>query len=159
MHANAATITMLYQALQAGNAEAMAPLYHPEATFRDPVFDLTGSDIGDMWRMFCAAGADLTVEFSNVAADDRWGTARWKASYTFPPTRRSVHNFIEAGFEFEDGQIVVHRDCFDLRAWARQATGVPGLLLGWTPWMQNRIRQSAADQLKRFQQRTDPTAT
>ncbi len=159
MHANAATITLLYQALGAGNAEAMALLYHPEATFHDPIFDLTGSDIGDMWRMFCAAGADLTVEFSDVTADDREGTARWQASYAFPPTRRSVRNLIAAEFEFASGQIVAHRDHFDLGAWARQATGVPGVLLGRTPWMQNRIRQSAADQLRRFQQRADPTAT
>lgn len=154
MHRNAATIESFYGALHEGVGENMASAYHVNAVFRDPVFNLRGPDIGDMWRMFCSAGTDLRVEFSSVTADDRAGSAHWEAYYTYRPTGRAVHNVVAANFEFDDdGLIRRHRDEFNLTTWARQALGLPGALLGWTPLVKNRIRKQAAGQLRKFQAR------
>lgn len=154
MHPNARTIETFYRAFQERDAETMASVYHPKATFADPVFELEGEEIGDMWRMFCASGDDLQVTFTQPAADDARGTTRWEARYTFTPTGKPVHNVIDAGFTFEDGRVMAHRDAFDLASWARQALGLSGALLGRTGFMQKRIRQQAKGQLTRFQSRS-----
>jgi hypothetical protein len=70
-------------------------------------------------------------------------TAHWEARYTFTRTGRSVLNRIEATFTLEDGLIRNHRDRFSFWAWARQAFGPAGLLLGWTPWFQAKVRAEA----------------
>ena len=51
---------------------------------------------------------------------------------------------------FADGLISDHRDRFDLYAWARQAIGPVGVLLGWTPMIQGRIRAQARQGLEEF---------
>lgn len=154
MHPNARTIETFYRAFQRLDSGTMAAIYHPEATFADPVFELKGDEIGDMWRMFCTSGDDLRVTFSDPAADDVGGTARWEAWYTFKPTGRPVHNVIDAAFTFIDGAVVTHNDAFDLASWSRQALGWSGALLGRTGFMQKRIRHQAMGQLARFQNKT-----
>ena len=62
-----------------------------------------------------------------------------------------VLNRIDARFVFDEkGLIVRHRDTFDFWAWSRQALGMPGLLLGWTPMLQHKVRAQAAANLARF---------
>lgn len=153
MHQNARKIESFYQSLQKRDAEAIASVYHPDATFTDPVFDLNGEDVGDMWRMFCVPGGDLDIEYSHIAADDSGASAHWEASYVFRPTGRPVHNIIEAQFELNNGLITAHRDDFDLARWSRQAFGLRGRLLGWSPLFQNRIRSEAIGQLRKYQKR------
>ena len=153
MHPNANTIETFYRAFQKLDSETMTGMYHPEATFADPVFELKGDEIGAMWRMFCSSGDDLRVTFSRPTAEDTTATARWEAWYTFKPTGRPVHNVIDAAFTFEDGLVIAHKDTFDLPSWARQALGLSGALLGRTGFMQKRIRQQARAQLTRFQSR------
>ena len=152
MHPHAELITRFYDAFGRLDAEAMAGCYHPDIEFSDPVFtDLRGERAANMWRMLCARASDLTVELSGVEADDREGKAHWDASYTFAATGRPVRNSIDASFRFEDGKIREHRDRFDLWKWTRMALGVPGVLLGWTPLVQNKVRSQAAAQLAKFE--------
>jgi ketosteroid isomerase-like protein len=138
-------IQRFYTAFQARDGAAMAACYHPKVEFSDPVFtDLKGSRAGAMWKMLTERGKDLRVEVSGIRASERSGAAHWEAWYTFTQTGRSVHNVIDATFEFRDGKIVKHTDVFDLHRWAGQALGLPGKLLGWTPLLQNKIRGMAA---------------
>ncbi|MOA55161.1 hypothetical protein D3C78_1789040 [compost metagenome] len=51
-----------------------------------------------------------------------------------------------------DGLICQHDDTFDLWRWSRQALGVPGMLLGWSPLVQNKVRLQAFKGLRAFQQ-------
>ena len=105
--------------------------YAPTVTFSDPVFpDLVGDQARGMWRMLCARGKDLRIEFRDVRAGDHTGSAHWEAWYTFSSTSKPVHNVIDATFTFSDGLIVTHVDRFDLYRWSRQALGVTGVLLG-----------------------------
>ena len=125
--------------------------YAPDVTFSDPVFPaLHGEAARGMWRMLCARGKDLRLEFSRVQADDRTGSAHWEAWYSFGATGRKVHNILDATFTFSNGLIVSHVDRFDLRRWSRQALGPVGVLLGWTPLVQNKIRRTAARSLESF---------
>ncbi len=95
------------------------------------------------------AGHRPVIVHSEVDADADAGSAHWEADYTFSTGRR-VHNVIEASFEFENGLIADHRDGFDLYAWARQALGPVGVLLGWSPPVQGKIRGQAREGLDEF---------
>ncbi|MBT8768175.1 nuclear transport factor 2 family protein [Metapseudomonas boanensis] len=144
-HPNAELITRFYQAFQRLDAETMAACYSPDVRFSDPVFpDLRGEEAADMWRMLASRAQQFSLTFDGVEADDRLGRGRWVATYLFSQTGRMVVNRIEARFRFEDGRITEHRDSFDVWRWARQALGAKGLLLGWLPAVQGKVRQQAA---------------
>jgi ketosteroid isomerase-like protein len=144
MSANEEIIRRFYTAFQQRDAATMAACYAPDVQFSDPVFtDLRGAAAGTMWKMLCERGKDLKIEFRDVRADAAGGSAHWEAWYTFSATGRKVHNIIDASFEFRDGKIVKHTDRFDLHRWAGLALGLPGTLLGWTPFLQNKIRAMA----------------
>lgn len=148
-----ATIERFYAAFAQLDADVMQACYAPDARFDDEVFTLQGvRQIGGMWRMLCAATratgrAHWKLELSAVTER----SAHWDAHYLFSATGRQVHNRIDAEFEFDAaGLITRHRDRFDFWAWSRQALGAPGLLLGWTPLLRNKVRAQAAAKLKRF---------
>ncbi len=147
---NRELIKKLYAALDARDGEAMASCYAPDATFRDPVFTLAGSDVGDMWRMLTSRAKDLRCEASDVEADALTGSANWVAHYTYSATGRAVVNRIHAQFRFRDGAIAEHVDAFNLWKWSAQAIGLPGTLLGWTPMVRGKIRRQAAATLAKF---------
>ncbi|MFH7495426.1 DUF4440 domain-containing protein, partial [Pseudomonas syringae pv. tagetis] len=63
-------------------------------------------------------------------------------------TASTVVNDIQAGFVFRDGKISEHHDHFDMWRWSRQALGLKGLLLGWTPMVRNAVRAQALKGLK-----------
>lgn len=151
MHPNAELIARFYTSLSRLDGAGMAACYASDARFSDPVFtDLRGQEPGKMWRMLCKRGKDMTVVFDGIEATDTAGKAHWVATYTFSGTGRKVVNDIQARFIFKDGKIVQHKDQFDLYKWARQALGLKGVLLGWTPLVQEAIRKQAAAGLAAF---------
>ena len=149
LHANARLIHTFYGALQRRDGEAMGACYGPGATFEDPVFGkLDHAHAVAMWRMLCERATDLDLTVSDVVANDTSGTARCEARYTFTATGRAVTNRIFGSFAFSSGLISRHVDRFDLYAWARQAMGLKGWLLGWAPPVQGAIRARAQRQLE-----------
>jgi len=144
-------ITRFYTAFQRRDAAAMGACYAPDVRFSDPVFtDLRGDQARRMWQMLCERGKDLRIAFSDVTGDEAGGRAHWEAWYTFTSSGRPVHNVIDATFTFARGRIATHTDRFDLYAWSRQALGMKGVLLGWTPLVQNAIRRQGMRGLARF---------
>ena len=154
MSDNVTVISALYAALGRRDGAAMAACYAPDATFSDPVFvGLKGAEVGGMWRMLCERATDRRVEASDIRADAVAGTAHVEAWYPFSATGRRVHNVIRASFHFANGKIVEHRDHFDLWRWTHQALGLKGLLLGWSPLVQNVVRRQARTSLDRWMAR------
>jgi ketosteroid isomerase-like protein len=159
MHPHVQLINSFYTAFQERDHRAMAACYTPDAEFHDPVFtDLSGWRVCAMWRMLCERATDLRIEVSSIRASDGAGSAHWEAWYTFSQTGRSVHNRVEASFLFQDGKIYRHTDVFDLYAWARQALGLTGALLGWAPPVQRAIRLQATRALDSFSKRHELAA-
>ena len=151
MHPNAATIRDFYTRFGRRDAEGMVALYADDVEFSDPVFPaLRGEEARDMWRMLCARGKDLRIDLGAFDADDRRGSARWDAYYTFGATGRRVRNQVSASFEFRDGRIVRHVDDFSFWRWSRQALGPVGLLLGWTGMLRRKVQGTAARGLAEF---------
>ena len=146
-----ALIERLYTALASHDGDAAAACYAPSATFTDPVFnDLTGAEPGAMWRMLAERSDDLQVELLEHGAEGNQGAAHWLARYTFSLTGRRILNDIESRFRFENGLIVEQHDSFSFYEWARQALGLPGILLGWTPILRATVRRRAREQLDEF---------
>ena len=145
-------IERFYGAFAEGDGAAMEACYSPTIRFHDPVFqDLEGPEAGAMWRMLTAQATDLEIELASHSAEGRTGSANWIATYTFSRTGRKVVNDVNASFEFDaDGLISRHTDSFDLWGWTRQALGLPGVLLGWTPIVQGPVRKQARASLDEF---------
>ena len=157
MHPNAETITKFYAAFAQLDPEAMGACYADDVRFDDEVFSLRGkAQTLGMWRMLCEATrakgmADWKLEYRGIEADATTGRAHWDAHYRFSATGRLVLNRIDAAFTFNpQGLIATHRDRFDFWAWSRQALGAPGLLLGWTPLLRNKVKAQAAANLAKF---------
>lgn len=147
---NRETLERFFRAFSARDGETMAACYHADARFTDPVFTLHGGDVGAMWRMLCQRGKDLRVESSAIQCRDDQGTATWHAWYTFSSTGRPVHNMVQSTFRMETGLIREQTDHFAFWRWSRQALGLSGVLLGWSPLLRNKVRASAASSLKQF---------
>lgn len=144
MSQNDEVIVRFYEAFAAGDADTMAGCYGERVRFHDPVFqDLEGPEVMKMWRMLLGRSDDLKITLGKHSASDDAGSAHWSAVYTFSQTGRIVHNEIDAAFRFEDGLIIEHRDSFDFWKWTRMALGMPGLLLGWSPVVQNKVRRQS----------------
>ena len=146
---NAELISQLYEALNRHDGEAMAKLYDPDGRFHDPAFgELTGAEVGDMWRMLAGRTTDLKVELAEHEADRDEGSAHWIATYSFRGGRHVV-NDVHARFRFRDGRIAEHDDSFSFWLWARQALGPAGLILGLPP-MNLLVRRKARGDLAEF---------
>ena len=129
----------------------MKACYHDDVLFNDAAFaNPKGKQAKAMWHMLCENARDFSLEFDQVKANDTIGSCHWEARYKFSKTGRSVHNKIDASFEFKDGLIYRHIDTFDFWRWSRMALGTPGILLGWSGFLQNKVRSTAMHGLKKF---------
>jgi len=156
---NAQLIERFYAAFGRRDGKAMAACYAPDATFRDPVFgDLKGPEIGAMWKLLTGRAPDLKIELVEHDASASEGSAHWIAHYTFSQTGHPVVNDVQATFRFADGLIVGHDDNFPFYKWARQALGIQGKLLGWTPQLRLGVRRQALAGLRGTMQQGDGTA-
>lgn len=148
-------IEEFYAGFANAQPDTMVSCYHKDIRFQDPAFGvLHGQDVSDMWHMLIQKSkGDIKIEFSDVKADEYSGSAKWIATYTFSKTNRKVINEIEASFEFKNGLIIKHTDDFDIWKWSKQSLGLTGFLLGWTGFLQNKIRQQAIQSLRFYQQK------
>ena len=157
MHPNQQNLEKFYNAFSRLDSDTMAQCYAPDATFDDEAFSLRGhAQVTGMWHMLCdatrARGRDVwKLEYRDVQADAAIGQAHWEAWYRFSATGRMVHNVIDGRFTFTpEGLIATHTDRFNFWRWSRQALGMPGLLLGWTPFLQGKVRATAARNLHKY---------
>jgi ketosteroid isomerase-like protein len=153
MNQNKEIIDRFYQAFQKRDWKTMQECYHSEAHFSDPAFpNLNSREVKAMWHMLCENAQNFSLQYSEVNTESDRGRCHWDAWYTFSRTGRSVHNHIHASFLFKDGLIIKHKDTFNFWKWSRQALGMSGFLLGWTPYLQNKVQVIARKSLDKFMQ-------
>ena len=150
MSQNTELLQRFYSAFQQRDWHTMAECYHPNASFKDPIFQLNGSDIGMMWRMLCERAQNFELDFQLKDIKEDHALVAWQANYIFSTTGRMVKNRIEASITFKDGLIYTHQDTFNFWRWSSQALGVSGLILGWTPVVKNKVSEQANAQLDKF---------
>ncbi|HAA21070.1 MAG TPA: nuclear transport factor 2 family protein [Cytophagales bacterium] len=150
-------ITQFYTAFAEGDTDTMASCYTDDVQFEDPAFGkLQGPEVMAMWRMLLERSkGNLKITFDQVGASGNTGNAIWVARYPFGPKKRPVHNVISASFSFRDGKIAQHTDVFSFWRWSRQALGLPGLLLGWTPFLRGKVNKQTRSLLKRYMGKID----
>ena len=149
---NRQLIEQFYQAFQKGDAPGMASCYHENIVFEDPAFgQLEGPAAAAMWQMLIERSkGDLTITYGDISVEGNRGSARWEARYHFSKSKRPVHNKIHAQFEFRDGRIFRHQDHFDFWKWSSMALGWPGKLLGFTPYLRNKVRNRSRRLLEKY---------
>lgn len=158
-----ALVRRFYEAFSRKDGAAMAACYGPQTSFCDPAFaELANGDPGRMWQMLCSQGKDLQVVLDHVACPTAPSAlvaphltmvhAQWTATYTFSVTGRRVVNVVSAQLQVDTdaGVIVRHDDSFDFWKWSRQALGAPGVLLGWTGFLQAKVQKMARGNLKKW---------
>ena len=151
MEENINIIRKFYDAFKNHDGDAMAACYHEEASFNDPAFvGLKGEEPGMMWKMLLSRSNTLQISYSDEWSDGNRGGAKWEAKYEFGPQKRKVHNKITAQFEFKDGLIIKHIDTFDFWKWSRMALGLPGILLGWSPFLKGKVQKQVRGLLNNF---------
>lgn len=151
MNDNEKLITQFYSCFNRLDWKGMLECYTEDIVFYDPVFEnLEGPEVRAMWEMLLKSAKDLEMRFDEVKSEDDYGSCIWTATYTFSQTGRKVVNKGNALFAFRDGRISEHQDRFDLWRWSRQALGTPGILLGWSPFLQHKIREKARKGLEKF---------
>jgi hypothetical protein len=145
-------INQFYAAFAQKDAVKMNECYAPNAVFEDPAFGrLNGKEVTAMWSMLIERGAaNLTVSHQLGEVTNGKAKAHWNAIYPFSKTKRLVDNKITAEFIIEEGKIVYHKDHFNIWKWSSMALGLPGMLLGWSSFMKNKIRQQALSQLRKY---------
>jgi hypothetical protein len=157
MHPNQTTLNKFYEAFSQLDPDGMAACYADNAQFDDEAFSLRGKrEVMGMWRMLCGATqagnrADWKLEWRDVSADDTTGQAHWEAHYRFSASRRLVHNIVNGSFTFDaDGRILTHRDRFNFWRWSWLALGLPGVVLGWSPFFRAQVRKQARSNLDKY---------
>jgi ketosteroid isomerase-like protein len=151
MHPNEQLIHRFYSAFAQRDWKTMQTCYHDDILFNDAAFaNLKGKQAKAMWHMLAENAKDFSLEFNQVKANETIGSCHWEAHYKFSRTGRRVHNKIDASFEFKDGLIYRHTDMFDFWRWSRMALGTPGMLLGWSTFLQNKVKATALGSLKKF---------
>ena len=157
MRSNKATLGYFYSAFAHLDADAMCTCYAPQAQFDDELFSVRGSDeIAGMWRMACQSlqdrdRRDWKLNYRTFMLSEQIGCAHWRARYHFGPAGRQVQRRVTATFLFgPDGRIVQQHAQFDFWRWSRQALGLQGLLLGWTPFLRQQVRSRARENLTHY---------
>ena len=151
MNNNEELIQKLYDAFARLDYATMQNCYAANPIFNDPVFGiLQGEEVNAMWEMLCKNAKDFSLHADKIEVDGEYGTCNWEASYTFSKTGRRVVNKVKAHMRIENGKITEHTDEFDIYKWSRQALGLPGVLLGWSGYLKNKIRSDAKAKLYRF---------
>jgi len=151
MNNNEELIQKFYNAFAKLDYQTMQNCYADDPVFNDPVFGiLQGNEVRSMWEMLCRNATDLIINIEKIEVDGEYGTCNWTASYTFSKTGRKVINKVKAHMRIENGKITEHTDEFDIYKWSRQALGMPGVLLGWSGYLKNKIRNDARKKLDAF---------
>ncbi|MFA0965041.1 nuclear transport factor 2 family protein [Roseivirga sp. BDSF3-8] len=141
-----------YTAFSQGDAGQMVNCYHEDVVFSDPAFGtLHGHRAQAMWQMLLSNKASaLTVTYNLSEHTDHTAQVHWQANYLFGPSKRKVVNHVQASLVMKDGKIIRHADTFDFWKWSRQALGMPGLLLGWSPVIKSSVRKRTNALLDRY---------
>lgn len=154
MENNEQIIHHFYQAFQKLDYKTMQDCYSENVVFLDPVFGLLqNGEPQAMWEMLCTKANNFSLTYGNIILiDEEYANCEWVATYLFSASNRKVVNKIKAHLRIVDGKITEHTDQFNLYRWSRQALGLPGILFGWTSFMQNKIRRNALNNLQKFMQ-------
>jgi heat-inducible transcriptional repressor len=137
-------VARFFGALAARDAAGLARCYHPLVSYSSPLFpDLRGPLPAAMWRLGLARADRLQVRWDVVFADPRKAQVNWTARWADGSAQRRLT--VATTLAIWDGRVVRQVDEFRFPAFAAQALGLPGQLLGRVgPWRRSVQRRARA---------------
>lgn len=143
-------VARFYTAFSKLNAAEMLDCYEADILYNDPIFGLLQADkVHAMWQMICNNASNMSCNFGNIQqVDDEYITCNWKTSYFFKPLNKRVVYDAKAYMKIVNGKITEHSDGYRLSTWIRKTYGFPGMLLGWSGFMQKKVQKRYRLQLK-----------
>ena len=112
--------TEFFSAFQKTDTATFDKLYAPNATFKDPIYDLKNHDeVVHMWKSLFATGKDLKMTYEVLESSGDKAKVAWKADYKV--FGRPVHNEAVSELTVKNGQIVQQQDSWSWSKWAKQA--------------------------------------
>lgn len=148
---NEALVRKFYDGFSRLDATAMTECYADTIVFSDPVFpELRGNNVSQMWKMLCSRAKGMRIEYRIEEVDAQSAVVHWEANYLFSKTQRPVLNRVRSYLTIANGKITEHRDDFSFWRWSAQALGPIGYLLGWTPYLKNKVRKQIAHGLAQW---------
>lgn len=145
-------IESFYRAFGQNDHQTISRLYHAKATFEDPVFGkLHGPEVTGMWTMLLERSkGKLKSDYEILDTAGNRVTSTMTARYTFGKHQRPVINVITTTFVVEDGLITSQKDHFNFWRWSGMALGLPGKLLGWSPYLRKKVYRESRKTLTKF---------
>lgn len=149
------TAQQFYSAFKNKDIQKMWSIYADDITFTDPAFGtLNGEEAKYMWKMLLEnEESQFQLNYTIISENNEETTVKWTAQYFFGPNRRTVINHVIAKLSFENGQIKTHTDHFSMWKWSKQALGISGFLLGWTPFFKQKVQKMTQSRLKIYIQK------
>ncbi|KIM24981.1 hypothetical protein M408DRAFT_331453 [Serendipita vermifera MAFF 305830] len=161
-HSGQELVERYLAAYKAGDLQAMEACMDPEFTFSDPAFPhLDTKHAKGMFAMFInnRDTNKMEVEYTDIkkGTNDLTYTATYTVKYLF--AGRPVTNVIRPTFTISPttNLLLTQVDDFPFYPWARQALGLPGLLLGWSGYLQGKVQQTAGSRLEHSMKKAETT--
>ncbi|KAG8751620.1 hypothetical protein FRC14_007723 [Serendipita sp. 396] len=170
-------------AYKAYDLAAMDACTDPEFTFSDPAFPSlnckyeprsswpighpnfvsVAKQAKGMFSMFVnnREKNKMELEYKDIkkGINDLTYTATYTVRYIF--TGRPVTNVIQSTFTISptSNLLLSQVDAFPFYTWAKQALGLPGLLLGWTGYLQSQVQHNAGQSLEKYMKKAEATSS
>jgi hypothetical protein len=152
-------VRRLLHGLASHDAGLLLSVYHPQASYTDPVHpDIRGARLGWLIRYRLAHFEHLQGEPLWIRGDERKGQMQWRLSWRRRGATGQGRLTLLTTFSFWEDAIVRQVDEFQPWACLRQTRGLSGLALGWLPGRLSTEQRRAAAGLDRFIQRQAPQA-
>jgi limonene-1,2-epoxide hydrolase len=132
-----------YKALDSGDYRTVNEFYHKNAHYKDEIFDFKGLEIHALWYTATLPDMELSAELESIREEEDAIYTEWVMSYTLDIIKRRIRLKEKGKFTFQEGKIIEHTDKYDFWTWCIQAFGIIGRALGWSNWLQNRVRSQA----------------
>lgn len=130
-----------YNALSGNNLQSLQQVYHPDVVFIDPVHEIHGRDA--LSSYFSHAYERLAhCEFigQDKLEQDNHGFLSWRMQFSHPAISKDKLIVVEgcSVLRWQDGQIIYHRDYYDLSEMVYQHLPVIG-------WLTSKVKQRMAN--------------
>lgn len=107
----------VYSSLTRHNLVELEALYHADVVFEDPAHRVVGwPNLQDYFTRLFRAVTECRFEIHDSLADQNTAYIQWTMVFSHPRlasgSSRSVHGC--SRLEFKDGQVIYHRDYFDM---------------------------------------------
>ena len=138
-------VNLFFASLKSRNIEKMMEIYHSKIIYSDPLYGLLKQeDVIKRWQLLLEENVIEDIQIMDIKEyDDEYAMAHWNCTFYYTITQKKVTLSIKSFFKIENNLIIEQSDAYRLSKFISKAYGIKGLLLGWTKFMQHRVKKTA----------------